>query len=240
MKKIIVFGVGLYAELAYFYLTYDSVFHVVGFTADDKYIEKDMLLGLPVVPFEDVQGNFSPAEHEMFLPLSYQRVNRFREERYYQAKEKGYKLATYISSKAVTWPELVIGDNCIVSENTTLGPRVRIGNDVAIGPNVVVGHHSVIGDHCFISSGAVILGGARVEPYCLLGANSTIKEGITIGSECVIGSGVFITNNTREKGVYVGTSAELLKKPSDELRAWFSWQSKPNGFMAKPDAGYHS
>jgi sugar O-acyltransferase (sialic acid O-acetyltransferase NeuD family) len=223
MKKIILFGDSLYAESVYFSLTYDSSFEVVGFTVDQEYINEDTLIGMPVVPFEHVESIFSPSEHGMLLALSYQRLNRLREEKYYQARAKGYDLITYISSKTTTWPGLIIGDNCVVSENTTIGPRVEIGNNVTIGPSVVLGHHVAIKDHCFISAGAVILGGVTVEPYCLLGANSTVKEGVTIAGECLIGSGVTITNDTREKGVYLGPSPELLNKSSDEVREWLTW-----------------
>ncbi len=227
MKKIILFGNSIYAESVYFCLTYDSSFEIAGFTVDQKYINEDSLFGLPVVPFEKVETFFSPGEYDMLLPLSYQRLNRLREEKYHQAKEKGYKLISYISSKTTTWPGLIIGDNCVVFENSTLGPRVEIGNNVTIGSNVVIGHHVVIKDHCFISPGVVILGGVTVGPYCLIGANSTINEGGTIGKECLVGSGVTISADTREKGVYLGSQPELLNKPSDEVREWLTWPVAP-------------
>jgi sugar O-acyltransferase (sialic acid O-acetyltransferase NeuD family) len=223
MKKIILFGNSKYAENVYFWLTYDSSFKVVAFTVDQEYMDEDTLLGLPVVPFDRVESAFPPDEHDMLLALSFQRLNRLREEKYYQAKAKGYEFITYVSSKATTWPGFIIGDNCLVSEHTTIGPRSEIGNNVTIGPSVMIGHHVVIKDHCFISAGVVILGSVTVEPYCLIGANSTVKEGVTIAGECLIGSGVTITSDTREKGVYLGPTPELLSKPSDEVRDWLTW-----------------
>jgi len=234
VKKIVLFGNSLYAESVYFSIRYDSSFEVVGYTVDQAYIGQDTLSGLPVVPFEQVESIFPPTDHGMFLALSYQQLNRLRENKYYQAKAKGYELITYFSTKALTWPGLKIGDNCIVSEFTTVGPRVEIGNNVTVGPNVVVGHHAVVKDHCFISAGAVILGNVSVGPYCLIGANATIKEGVTIAGECIIGSGVTITDDTREKGVYLGSPPELLGKPSDEIREWLTWpvsQHKPGSSL---------
>lgn len=221
MNKVVIFGHNQNAELVYYYLTKDTDYEVVGFTVDGRYLNKTQLFGLPVVPYEDVHVHFPPLENYIYIPIGYQRLNRLREERYIQAKDKGYELITYVSSKAFTWTDLHIGKNCIVSELTSIGPSVKIGDNVAIGPNVVIGHHSTIGDHCFIAAGAVVLGCANIEPYCLLGANSTIKEGITIGSECVIGSGVFITNDTKNNGVYINEAPTLLKKPSNEFRTWF-------------------
>ena len=223
MKKIVVFGNNRWAELVYYYLTYDSSFEIAGFTVDPGYISQDSLFGVPVVSFEKVELIFPPVEYAMFIPLSYQGLNRLREEKYYQAKSKGYELITYVSSKTTTWPGLIIGDNCLVSENTSLNPFIQIGNNVTIGAGVLIGHHSVIRDHCFISSGAVILGSVTIGSHCLIGANATIKEKVTIASDCIIGSGVTIMKDTREKGVYVGRSPELLTKPSDALRAWLTW-----------------
>jgi sugar O-acyltransferase (sialic acid O-acetyltransferase NeuD family) len=234
MQKIIIFGNSKYAELMYSYLTYDTSFEVAGFTVDPKYIKEDTLFGLPVVSFDHVELTFPPAEYEMLVSLSYQKLNRLREEKYYQAKVKGYNLLNYISSKTTTWPGLIIGDNCIIFENTTLQPFVKIGNNVAIGAGVLIGHHSVIMDHCFISPGVMILGGVTVGPYCLIGANSTIKEEVNIASECLIASGVTITSDTREREVYIGRSPKALKKPSNELRTWLTWTMKPRN----PGSGF--
>lgn len=223
MEKIILFGNSIYAESLYFWLTYDSAFEVAGFTVDREYISEDSVCGKPIVPFEQVESVFHPNEHKMLLALSFQRLNRLREEKYYQAKAKGYALISYLSTKSTSWPGSIIGDNCVVSEYSSIGPRSEIGNNVTIGPNVMIGHHVKIKDHCFISAGAVILGGVTVGPYCLIGANSTIKEGVTIAGECLISSGVTISDNTREKGVYLGPTPELLGKPSDEVRDLLTW-----------------
>lgn len=228
MKKVVLFGNNRWAEFVHFCLTHDSSFEVAGFTVDREYIIDDNLCGVPVVPFDQVESIFPPAEYAMLVAISYQGMNRLREEKYYQAKSKGYELITYISSKALTWPGLAIGDNCLVFEYASLNPFIKIGNNVTIGANVLIGHHSVISDHCFISSGTVILGSVTVGPYCLIGANSAIKEKVTVAGDCVIGSGVAISKDTREKGVYIEHPPELLPKSSDALRKWLSWSAKAN------------
>jgi hypothetical protein len=130
MKKVIVFGNGRWAELMYCYLTQDSSFELAGFTVDPQYVKEDKLFGLPVVPFDKVEMVFPPTEYSMLVALSYQKINRLREEKYYQAKAKGYELITFIHPKTTTWPGLIIGDNCLVSENSSLNPFVKIGNNV--------------------------------------------------------------------------------------------------------------
>jgi sugar O-acyltransferase (sialic acid O-acetyltransferase NeuD family) len=223
MKKVIIFGNSVFAEHIYFLLTHDSSNEIVAFTVDSKYIKKDELFGLPVLPFENIESFFPPSDCKMIVALSFQRVNRLREDKYLQAKSKGYDLINYLSSKATSYSGLDIGDNCIVLENSILGPFVKISNDVFVGSGTIIGHHTILKDHCFISPGAVVLGGVTVEEYCLIGANATVKEEVIVARECIVGSGVSITRNTQEKGVYVNPQPELLSKRSDELRQWLTW-----------------
>ncbi len=225
MKKIILFGNSIFAESIYYTLIHDSAFTVAAFTVDAQYISQDRLHGLPVVAFDHVERYFPPGEYDMLLPLSYQRLNRLREEKYRMAKAKGYTLVNYIASRSWTLPGLAIGDNCIVGEYSSIGAFVEIGNNVTIGSNVTVAHHARIKDHCFIAPGAVILGGVTIGPYCLIGANATIKEGLAIGADCLIGSGVTMSGDAQERGVYLGPPAERLGKPSDEVREWLTWQA---------------
>ena len=228
MGKVIIFGNGLYAELCHFVLSHDSSYQVAGFTVDRAYLTADLLFGLPVVPFDEVEAHFPPSQFKMFVSVSFQRVNRLREEKYLQSKAKGYRFINYVSSKATTWPGLVLGENSFVGANCAVEPFVKIGNNVSVTSSVVLGHHAVLNDHCFISPGAIILGGVTVGSHCLIGANATIKESVSVAPECIIGTGVSITKNTREKGVYINPPPELYPKRSDELREWLSWPADPH------------
>jgi sugar O-acyltransferase (sialic acid O-acetyltransferase NeuD family) len=159
----------------------------------------------------------------MLVSLSFQRMNRLREERYLQAKQKGYSFLNYVSSRAVTWPDLSLGENCLISEQTIVHPFVKIGSNVIVGANATIGHHSVIGDNVFIAPGAVILGGVHIESHSVIGANASVKEGVRIGRECLIGMGVSVYQNTSARQALVRRPPELLPKPSNELDRWLSW-----------------
>lgn len=219
MAKIIIFGATDLAMLSHFYFAHDTPHEVCAFTVDRAYIKETTFCGLPVVPFETIEGLYPPSEYKMFVAIWFGRVNRNRAEKYLQVKQKGYELISYVSSKSSTWPALLIGDNCLVSEGSVISPFVKIGDNVIVAGGVV-GHDSVIGDHCFIASHAVVLGRTTVGPYCILGANCTIRHGVNIARECIIGPGVSITSNTQERGVYTGNPPELLPKPSNVLSRW--------------------
>ena len=66
MKKLIIFGIGEQAEMAYYYFKNDSKYNIVAFTVDKKYINKETLFDLPIVEFEAIQNIYSEKEYELF------------------------------------------------------------------------------------------------------------------------------------------------------------------------------
>src|SRR3989304_4179656 len=157
MKGVIIFGTGSFAEVAHFYLKNDSPYEVVAFTANKWLIKNEKLLDLPIIPFEEIELKFPPSKFEMFVAVGYMNMNKTRAKICKKAKEKGYKLITYVNSKVTKWGELDIGENCFIFENVVIQPFVKIGNDVIMWSGNHIGHHSKIGDHCFITSHVVVL-----------------------------------------------------------------------------------
>ena len=162
-------------------------------------------------------ARFPPNGFDMFVTVGYGRVNRFREEKYLEAKGMGYELISYVSSKAIVAPGVEIGDNCFIMESNVIQPFVKIGNDVTMWTGSCVGHESVIKDHCFVAAHVVISGLVTIEPNCFLGVNATLRDEITIARECVIGAGAVVMRSTKERDVLVAPSARLLPISSDRL-----------------------
>jgi sugar O-acyltransferase (sialic acid O-acetyltransferase NeuD family) len=216
-NQIIVFGAGSFAEIAHYYFLKDGRYKVAGFTVDKKYLKDEKMLGLPVVPFEDIEKIFPSTDYDMFVALGYSGLNKIRAAKYYESKGKGYKLISFISSDAICHTNK-IGDNCFIFENNVLQPFVKIGSNVIIWSGNHIGHHSTIEDHCFISSHVVISGDVQVGEYSFLGVNSTIRNGIKIARETVIGAGALILKDSIEKAVYAGSPARLSKIRSDKLK----------------------
>lgn len=217
MARVVVFGTGQIAEVAWFYLTHDSEHDVVAFTVDAEYRDVDQFHGLPVVDFETVQETHSPDTHELFVSISYQQVNRLREAKYHEAKAKGYTLTTYVSSRATVWPGVEIGDNCFIFEDNTIQPFTRIGSNVVMWSGNHLGHHSTIEDHCFIASHVVISGSVTIGERTFVGVNATIRDNITIGPATVVGMGAAVTKSTDEAAVVVAAKSRTLAVTSDAL-----------------------
>lgn len=218
MRKVIIFGTSGFAEVVHFYLTHDSQYEIVAFTANKEFIDKKELFGLPIIPFENIEEKYPPDQYLMFIVVVYSKINKLRAKIFDDVKSKGYNLLSYVNSKAITWGKLDIGQNCFILENNVIQPFVKIGDDVIIWSGNHIGHHSTIGDHCFIASHVVISGNVKIGPFCFLGVNSTIRDGISIARECVIGAGAVILKDTKEKEVYTTDSTKLLPITSDKLK----------------------
>jgi len=216
MSKVVIFGTEKLAEVASFYLSHDSPHEVVAFTADASFIKAKQFMGLPVIPFEEVEKHYPPDEFKMFIAVGYTKLNTIRASKYNEAKKKGYELISYVNSKAIQWGEIEIGDNCFILENQVIQPWVKIGNDVVLWSGNHFGHNVIIGDHCWIASHVVICGGVKIGPYCFLGVNATIRDDVTIGRECIISAGALILNDIGDKEVYIANPTE--KYPLDSTR----------------------
>jgi sugar O-acyltransferase (sialic acid O-acetyltransferase NeuD family) len=218
MAQIVIFGAGDIARLAHVYFTRDSEHEVVAFTVDREYRQGDELRGLPLVDFDEVARLYPPDRFQMFVALSYSRMNRVRAAKYEAARGLGYRLVSYVSSRCTFLTDHPVGDNCFILEDNTIQPEVRIGNDVTLWSGNHIGHDAVIEDHCFIASHVVVSGHVRIGAYCFIGVNVTLRNSITIAPRTLLGAGAVILGDTVEGGVYVPQRARLLEnKTSDEI-----------------------
>jgi sugar O-acyltransferase (sialic acid O-acetyltransferase NeuD family) len=217
-RSLVLFGAGEIAQLAHRYFTTDSDFQVVGFTVDREYLTAATFLDLPVVAFDEVLSRFPPLDHELFVALSYSGLNRVRRDKYLAAKALGYRIASYVSSRATVLNDRRIGENCFILEDNTIQPFVTIGNNVTLWSGNHIGHHSIIDDHCFIASHVVVSGGVRIGESCFVGVNVTLRDHIKIGERCVLGAGALLLADAEPEGVYIGTATERARVPSSRLR----------------------
>lgn len=218
MQKIIIFGLGDISQIAHLYLTEDMNFEVVGFTIDKEYISENTFEDLPVIPFDNIESVYSIREYKLFIPLSYTKVNKLREKKFLQAKEKGYSFITYIHPNVRIASNVKIGENCFILEDNTIQPFVCIEDNCILWSGNHIGHHSVIKENCFISSHVVISGGCEVSENTFIGVNTTIRDHVKIGKSNVIGAGALILMDTEDNKVYMAKATEASKVPSNRLR----------------------
>jgi sugar O-acyltransferase (sialic acid O-acetyltransferase NeuD family) len=217
LSRVVLFGTGDFARVAYAYLRDDSPHEVVAFTVHERYIDLPELLDLPIVPFERVHESHPPGEHELFVAIGFSGVNRRRAEIYDECKSRGYELTTYVSSRAVVAGDVELGDNCFIFEANVIQPYVRIGADVVLWSGNHIGHDTSIGNHCFIASHVVISGNVDIGAYTFVGVNATVRDGVTIAPRCVIGAGALIMKDTVEGGLYSVPGTQPAERRSWEI-----------------------
>ena len=217
-KPLVIFGFGEIAQLAHYYFSTDSHYEVVAFTVDANYIKEPEFCGLPVVAFEDVAKNYPPDSYDCFVALGYSKLNAVRKAKFLAAKDMGYKLISFISSRATVLNEGRIGENCFIFEDNTIQPYVTIGDNVTLWSGNHIGHHSIINDHTFVASHVVISGGVTIGQQCFVGVNATLRDRIKVGDRCVIGAGALLLGDAESDGVYIGSATERAKVPSTRLR----------------------
>ena len=211
-KNLVIIGNNPFAEIADEYFTYDSPYNVVGFSVERNYIKSAGFLGRRIVPFDEIENYFPPSYHSIFVTLGYDKMNRDRTRLYLKLKEKGYGIASYISSSAFVWRNAKIGEHCFVFESNTIQPFVKIGNNVVMWSGNHIGHHTNIGNNCFISSHVVISGLCNIGENCFFGVNSTVVDNINIGAYCFIGAVSNVVKNTIPSKIYIGNPARIIKK----------------------------
>jgi sugar O-acyltransferase (sialic acid O-acetyltransferase NeuD family) len=217
-KPLVIFGAGDIAQLAHYYFNTDSDYEVVAFTVDAAYLTESSQCGLPVVAFEEVAQLYPPQDHDFFVALSYAGLNTLRRDKFLAASVLGYRLASYVSSRASVLNAGRIGTNCFILEDNTIQPFAVIGDNVTLWSGNHIGHHSRIGDHSFVASHAVISGGVEIGERCFIGVNATLRDHIRVGDACVIGAGALLLVDAEAGGVYVGAATERSRVPSSKLR----------------------
>lgn len=207
-QRIVVVGDGETAELAYEYFTHDSTYEVVAFSVETAYLKRTTLFDLPVVPFEQLETLYPPSEYPVFVAISYTKLNRVRARLYLDAKARGYRFVSYVSSRAFVWRNVRIGENCFILEHNVLQYSVTIGNNVVLWSGNHIGHQTTVCDHCFVSSHVVISGYCEVGEYCFMGVNSCVANNVKIARNCLIGMGAVVNRDTQEGRVYPGSRAQ--------------------------------
>lgn len=216
-RKLVIVGDGEFGEIAYEYFTFDSTYEVVAFAVEKQYRNRDILFGLPVINFESIEEIYSPLEYDVFIAVTYARLNRVRRRLYRICKEKGYYCASYVSSHAFVWHNVSIGENTFIFENNTVQYNVSIGNNVVLWSGNHIGHRTVIEDDSWLTSHNVISGFCRIGQGSFIGVNATLGDNVILAKDTVLGAGALTIKSLEQKGqVYIGSPAKPLGRSAYE------------------------
>lgn len=213
MRKLVILGCGNFGETAHYFFVHDSRYEVAAFAVDAKFLKADSFHGLPVVAFEEVQERFPPDDHDLFVAVGLRNVNRQRAAKFAEAEEKGYRLASYLSSKAVVPADLQLAPNTWIMETAHLHPYVTIGRNTIIWSRSTVGLKSAIGDDCWISGG-LVGESVKVGAGTFIGLGATVASFTSVGKGNLIGAGALILKDTKDFQIYRGRPSAPSRVPS--------------------------
>jgi sugar O-acyltransferase (sialic acid O-acetyltransferase NeuD family) len=217
-KPLVIVGDGEFAEIACEYFTHDSGYEVEAFAVEAAFRKKSELAGRPVVDLETMESVYPTSEYEIFVAVTYTQLNRVRTRLLRLCRGKGYRAATYVSSRAFVWHDATIGENCFIFENNVVQYRAAIGDNVVLWSGNHIGHRATIGDNCFLSSHVVISGYCAVGESCFLGVNSTLGDHVSVGRDCVVGAGSVVLKDCDDRRLLRGNPAVVEK--ADPLRIY--------------------
>lgn len=208
MKNLVIFGDTAFAERLFKYISFEGKDKVVAFTQERDFISQNELQGLPILPFEELDD--LNLEFEILLGIGYTKMNQLKKKVYELCKSRGYKIATYISTKSIVYAN-EIQEGCFIAPGVVIGPDCKLGKGNYLGSSVVLSHDNEIGNFNFLSTNVVFGGFSKVEDNCFFGLHSTIKDGISIASDNLFGSAANVLNSvTYRGGVFVGNPARQL------------------------------
>jgi sugar O-acyltransferase (sialic acid O-acetyltransferase NeuD family) len=209
-KPLVLIGAGEFAQIACEYFEHDSDYRVVAFSVESAYLSQPTLADRPVVAYETLESLYPPADVDVFVAIPSSQLNRLRTRLYLDAKRRGYRFASYISTRAFVWRNVELGENSFIFEGNVIQPFVRVGNNCILWSGNHVGHRTVVHDNVFVASHAVISGYCEIGENSFIGVNATFNDHVNVAADNVIGSGALVTRDTEPGRIYVGSPARAV------------------------------
>lgn len=102
----------------------------------------------------------------------------------------------YMKSDESTWPETILGNDCVLRSGTIIYCETQIGNKFETGHNLLVREKTKIGNNVII------------------GTNAVIEDNVIIGDDCRIQSMAFIPGRVViEEKVFIGPNVVFINDP---------------------------
>lgn len=216
MKKIILAGNAITAEILCAYLQRDARYEVCGLAVDDAFVAQGGVDGYRTVALSAMAEAFPSSTHRVIMAMGYNDLNRSREAMFERLAAMGYGLETYIHPDARVYTDHPVGEGSVVLPGAVVEPQARVGRNTMVWSNVTLAHHSSVGDHCWVAAGTVVSGQAQVQHHSFLGVSSTVVNAVTVGEFNIVGAGAMISRDTKPHSVHLARSAEPFRYSSED------------------------
>lgn len=218
MKKIIIFGATGFAGIVAEYINSTNFAKVVAFTIDMDFIKgKKTFENLPLVPFDNLEKHYNPADYEMLIPISpASRLKHLNSIKFHEAQSKGYNLFSFVHPTAFVADSALIGKNVIIFPHAIVEPRAIINDGVLVRSAGYVSHETEIGAFSYLAPRVAFSGKIKTGEHCFFGTNSTIRDNIVIGDDVIVGAGATVLKNLPNETVLKAAESKIL--PIDRFK----------------------
>ena len=185
---------------------------VMGYFSD-RITPGELIEGLPVI------ANTNKENIELFSQKGYKfifTVYRIdgQEERlglFEDLELSNKNLATFVHPTAYIAPDVTIEAGVVIMPYVMISSNARIGLGSLIMTGATIGHNTSIGMYNHIASQAVVGGYIKTDIGVHFGLNCTVREHLSIGRNATVGMGAVLTKNVKDKEIWVGNPAKLLR-----------------------------
>jgi hypothetical protein len=143
-----------------------------------------------------------PAEGLMFVAFDERFGNFKRVELMQAAMERGFKLASFVSPRAMVAGGVRIGPNAFVGDGAIVGHGSRIDYNSVLLPGVCLGSGVHVRASCWLESAVVVGDGAQIGAHSILRSGALVAAGVQVGRGCELGWPRRYDNDIAAKTVY--------------------------------------
>ena len=121
------------------------------------------------------------------------------------------QLHTFISKHAIVYTD-DIGEGSIIMPRAYIGPFSTLGIGNVIRAGCVLSHHETIGNFNWIADGSIYGGHVQQGSNSFIGLGTTVRNGISIADRTFVGAHSYLSSDTTEGSVYIGSPAKIFEK----------------------------
>ncbi len=200
MNKISVIGSGGFAKEVLCLLSDLNLEHLVrGFFEPDITWKANTILGLPVLPYSDLNST-----DQLIMGIGDSLVR----EKVYNELGSGFMYPTFIHPSVVRskWINVDIGG--VITAGSILTADINIGAFSQLNLQTTIGHDCNIGSFFTSAPSVNISGHCTIEEHVYFGTGAATKQGVSICGNVTVGMGAMVTKDIVESGIYIGLPAK--------------------------------
>lgn len=129
-----------------------------------------------------------PASEGMAFMAFNERFGNFKRlELMAAAMQRGLKLCSFISPRAMLAGTAQVAPNAFIGDGVILGHGSRIGFNSVLLPGVQIGSHVQLQSSCWLEMGVLVGDHAKVGAHCTLRSGAMIAPKVKVGRGCELG-----------------------------------------------------